>query len=53
MVDPPVQLLFKFPWALYFIPIGAYVAVLGIITLAGLFQMEKRFRLLPVGQAPE
>jgi uncharacterized membrane protein YhfC len=56
VTDGPIPLFtyyFKYLGVLYFIPIEVYVAVLGIISLAGLFWIGKRFRLLPVVPAPE
>ncbi len=50
---PLFNYYFKYLGALYFIPIEVYVAVLGVISLAGLLWIEKRFRLLPVVPAPE
>jgi uncharacterized membrane protein YhfC len=38
---------------LAYLPIEVYIAVLGIISLAGLFWIKKRFLGLPVLQAPE
>lgn len=56
VTDGPIPLFtyyFKFLGTLYFLPLEAYVAVLGIISVVGMFWIEKRFRLLPVVPAPE
>ena len=56
VTDGPIPLFtyyFRYLGVLYFIPIEVYVAVLGIISLAGVFWIGKRFRLLPVVPAPE
>ncbi|HVP94741.1 MAG TPA: YhfC family glutamic-type intramembrane protease, partial [Methanoregulaceae archaeon] len=56
ITDGPLPLFtyyFKPLGTLSFVPIEAYVAALGIISLAGLFWIEKRFKTFPVVPAPE
>jgi uncharacterized membrane protein YhfC len=56
ITDGPIPLFNYYmspPGVLAYLPIEVYIAVLGIVSLAGLFWIRKRFLGLPVLAAPE